>query len=569
MEQLLIGTYEKYEPAVRYLQSHEDLVMDVETNGLDHNKNHVIGVGVLTGEQACYFPFRHEQGTNLPENLMRDLCFRVLDPTRMQTGFNYKFDIKMMRKEGMEAPQSITDVICHAHLMNENEKSFKMESLAEKYVDPGAGASEDEMLNLIVDKFGGSKKRAKGMMWKLDPKDAYEYGTQDLITTRQLRDFYRPHLSTWTLTDLAAEVDEYVRVLAEIELRGTPIDVDLIKRLSPMCEENEARLLAEINELAGEALNPNSSKQVSAYFGTAKADKETLELMDSPLANKILECRGWRKARSTYYDALLAAEHLGRVHPDYRVTGTVTDRLTCGNVPVMLIPREGREHFQVKDCFIAAPGRQLIEADVSQAEIRACAHYTRDPALLEIICKGLNMHDKVKSDLGVPRHVAKQLNLSSQYGIGAKRFSENYGMPFPVAKAHLAAYKRKFRGITQFRNECTMRAEQWGYVQNYAGRYRHFNSPRAKKYHANNAIIQSSIAAMLRRIILRVHHELPEVEINMQVHDSIVAQLPEKNAKELAGEVKRIMEDQDWSSVDYVADVKMGRSWGNAKDIDL
>ena len=91
------------------------------------------------------------------------------------------------------------------------------------------------------------------------------------------------------------------------------------------------------------------------------------------------------------------------------------------------IPRKNNR-YKVKDTFVAPEGYYIAEFDFSQAEVRVMAHYTRDPALLRIINDQLNMHDVVSEEQNLPRDVAKRLNFSAQYGIGAAAFSKKYGV---------------------------------------------------------------------------------------------------------------------------------------------
>ena len=48
-----------------------------------------------------YFPFRHQQGTNLDPSLLKDLM-RVMSSRKELLGYNLKFDIGFLENEGLD-----------------------------------------------------------------------------------------------------------------------------------------------------------------------------------------------------------------------------------------------------------------------------------------------------------------------------------------------------------------------------------------------------------------------------------------------------------------------------------
>lgn len=573
--QELVDTPEKYAEAKLYLNSREDdLVMDTETNGLSFIHNHMVGTGLLAGDRAFYLPFRHEQGRNLPEELIADMCGTILRHDRKQVGYHYGFDIKMLRKEGMAQPEEIDDAMLRAHVLNENEPSFKMEEIAMKYVDPGAGAAEDQLVDMLVSRFGGSRKAAKGNLWRLSGEETLRYGTQDLITTRQLRDFQAPNLETWKLDGIADEVEDFQLVIAEVELLGCHIDDTLLQSAGPAAKDRADELEAKIQELAGYKINPRSPKQLKAWLGLANTTADTLRtIVDSdPRAQYLLDYRGWQKVEGTYYRPIMG--HLddeGFVHPDLRVTGTVAGRLSCGGIALQGIPRAVDDvespYYGVKRLFDAPEGDELVELDYRQAEIVLMAHYSRDPKLLGILEQGLSMHDVVAAEQGVPRPVAKALNFSVPYGIGPHKFSENYGYSLSASKRYIAGYHQVFSNVKRFMEQCERMAKNRGHIRTWTGRARHFNCKAAKIHSAGNNVIQGGIACAMRRAMIRIAKEVPELRMCLSVHDSVLGYVKKGQTMEVARAASQIMVDQfdGWCSVPMRVDIKRGSNWAEAK----
>lgn len=560
-----------YEEAVSCVSEDGEIICDTETNGLEWARgSQIVGIGLLNKNNSFYFPFRHEEGRNLPENKIKDLISRTLPPERKQVGFHYGFDIKMLHKEGHQIPHKIEDAILAAHLVNENEPSFKMEELAERYIDDNAGAEEEELINYLQERFGGSKKRAKANLCKAPASAVYQYAERDLWTTRALRDYYDPILKREHTWDLAQEVYEYQLAIVEMEMAGILLDFERINEYSEEAKR-EAKVLEEaMQQSAGYAINPRSSKQVCQWLGVESSRREILEKLEENGDERafILNAyRQWAKVNNTYYNKFHElATSRGFLHPNLRLTGTVAGRLSCSNPNLQAIPR-GNDIYKVKNVFRASPGFTLVEADYSQAEIRVATHYAKEEKMREFILAGVDLHGAVAKERDMPRDIAKRLNFSVIYGIGAKKFSETYGIPYSQARKYLEDYHDTFPGFRKLYNKADYMGTQRGYIRLYTGRLRHFNAGwRSPTHKASSNLIQGSVAEMCRIAICRLRREVPLAKQLLTVHDSILFEIPTNHLEEKIPEIRRIMEDQQWCSIPMKVDIKTGQYWGECKE---
>lgn len=565
----LVTTPAQFNKAIAHINQYEELVIDTETNGLDWAKDHhVVGVPVLAGDKTFYFSFRHGEGPNLDEKYLKQLATEVFTPDRIQGGFNYSFDEKMLAKEGKLPAKRTWDSILSAHLLNENEESFKMESLGTKYLDDHAGDEEDKLIDLLVERYGGSRKGAKGNLWRLPAKLVAPYGEQDVRTTRDLRDLHRPELTAWKFDDLIEEVYEWSRYLTEMELRGIRLDLELVETLSAEAEQHASRLREMIHRDAGYAININSSKQVQAWLGVTSSAKSVIEHSDDERCQWLLDYRQYARNNSAYYDPYREyVDSNGIVRYSLNPIGTVTSRTSCSNkftstILIQGIPRE-TDKYKVKDVFEAIdPDDVLVEMDYSQAELRLAAHYSRDVKLTEIIMSGVNMHDVVSQELNIPRSDAKRVNFSAWYGIGPVTYSKNYGVPLAQSKKYLANYHQMFTGIRRLMNGYEAKAEMNGYIRMFSGRARHFNTPFAPTHTASNGLIQGGVAEMIRIAAIKIRRKYPEVKILAPVHDSLLFAIPRRILMEAINGIRKIMQTQPWCSIPVFVDVKYGRHWG-------
>ena len=583
---MLVTTVEEYERAVSHLnQDGSPIAWDLETTGTDWRGNHLCGVGLHGLGKSFYLAFRHREGPNLPEKLIQDLWERVLHPERKQILFHGSYDLKVARHhDGYELPEpgNYFDALLQALLMNENEDSFKMEDLCRRYTNKNAGNQEERLLEYLSDRFGGSIRDAKGHLWKAPAKVVGPYGEQDVWNTRELHDFYLPHLKTWKLEQAYEEICEFQVEVARTELRGVLIDKENVPNLKLEAEINSRDLLRKIQEAAGYQINPNSSDQVCDWLKVKSSNRATLSrLKDCEEAEWVMEYRKWRKAISTYYQPYLAfMDDEGIMRCNLHLTspgvktkgrwnsrnGTISGRLSSSKPNLQQIPR-GSESYRVKELFMARPGYALVELDYSQAELRVAAHYSKDERLNQLLRAGEDMHTTVATEMDVPRPIAKNMNFSAWYGIGYPTFARNYYLPEDEARDYLSRYHKMFRGIKRLYNACDTKAQHQGFIRLYTGRIRRYNCVESPTYKASNNLIQGTVAQMLQRAFTRCAKEVPECPIVLTVHDSIWFEVPLDGRDFYVAKLRAIMQDQPVFSLPMVVDAKAGLGFKSAVDL--
>ena len=584
---MLINTPALYYDAKAYIQEQTaPLTVDRETNGLDWRVHKTCGACLLAGDHSYYFAFRHAEGLNLPLDLLADFHATILRPDRPQTYHHSSYDLKIGAfQDGQQLPADGCnfDTIIAAMLLNENDESMGLKELCAKYIDGSAADASHQLDDYLHTRFGGSKYKTKQHLWKVPADIVAPYGEQDVILTRRLREFQEKHLTNWRLADLHRSVCDFQTDLCRIEMRGIQLDAKSLPALEAHAIERERECLARMKELAGWRVNPNSSAQVKLWLDLdGSADKKALKAMGTDeRAQLILDARSWGKVTSTYYKpyAALADRHgvlrgnlhlttPGRLSARYgeaKRNGTIAGRLSASDPNLHQVPRES-DTYRVKELFIARPGKLLAELDYSQAELRVAAHYSRDEWLTARILEGVDLHTAVSTQFNIPRPIAKNINFSVWYLIGAATFSKQYNVPLDESKVYLARYHKQCPGVRRLGGACEALAKGRGYIELFTGRLRHFNCPEAEPYTASNNLIQGTVAEIMRRAMMRIEREEPSVAILMQVHDSIwieVADTPAGLAT--LARCRAIMQDVPEISLPMIVDAKIGRSLGTAK----
>ncbi len=180
------------------------------------------------------------------------------------------------------------------------------------------------------------------------------------------------------------------------------------------------------------------------------------------------------------------------------------------------------------------------------------------------------------------RRVAKSVNFGLAYGQSAFGLAQTTGLSQSDAQKFLDAYFARFSKVRQYVEETKRLGAAQGYVETVMGRRRYFPILQSKERDARtmaakraaereciNMPVQGSAADIMKVAMLRVHaglnEHIPNAKMILQVHDELVIQAPERDAKRASEIVREAMEDAFQLSVPLRVDVKSGKNWDEAK----
>lgn len=587
---MLIDSVEKFNNIKPDLLMCERPVVDTETTGLNiwgvngKQKSMVIGISIATENNVYYFPFRHASG-NLPIEILHNFFKSYLsNPDRTYVGYNYKYDMHMLKNDGIPYARNIEDVMLAVHLLNENEINFKLKSICDRY-NIGTGSlqesiledkvfNECERLGIPCSRSPKAEYNTKNMMYILPPEDVEPYACEDVILTKKLLEISIPALKYWDIYDLWKEVNYYSYINNHIENRGFEIDVELMQKYTEEANIHYEEAQNYLNTLAGYKINANSSIQACALLGEESSSAETLEtLMESggeksKIAEAIVHCRGWASVVSRYYTPYsqsLDANNILRTN--LNLIGTISGRLSCNNPNLQAVARQ-TEVFKVKDIFRARKGYKLISADYTQAEMRLATWYSKEEKMLEIINNGEDLHSSTANMLNIPRNVAKRINFGVIYGIGARALSTQLRIPESQAKEYLDKYHSTYKGFRNLMRTCERYADENGYIRMWTGRVRRYdiNNPTHK---AMSNLIQGGISEIMRISITKLFPIISDLGgyIVLQVHDQIIIEIPENNVETVNKILRNVMSDFPFDPK-LTVDVECGDTWGNMTKLE-
>lgn len=391
-------------------------------------------------------------------------------------------------------------------------------------------------------------------------------------------------------------------VLFKMEKAGVEICPEIFSKMSVEFAGEISKIEKEIFEIAGREFNVASPLQLSKVLfedlslptkgikksknGFSTGQKELDKLREySPIIEKIEQFREFSKLKSTYVDALpKLADEKNRIHSNFAQDVTTTGRLSSSNPNLQNIPIRSELGRRIREGFVAKKGNLLVSADYSQFELRLAAVLANDKPLIETFEKDLDIHAKTASEVfGVPidevskeqRRVAKIINFSVLYGVGAHNLSGTIGVGFYEAKKYIEEYFNAHKPIRELMDNTLKKAQDEGFVETFFGRRRpmpdikssNFIIREMAKRAAQNMPIQGTEADLMKRAMLAVDEKIVKAGLGeqiLQIHDSILVEVPAENAENVAEILKQEMESvAPELNVKLKVEVSIGKDWLN------
>lgn len=607
----LVQNKKTLEVMIKACMAADAIAYDIETNGFNEfDENAQIATISLTPREGVSFvvPIHHpESRWKDPSKLLRIVGNTLLYADAKLVAHNAKFDDRWLNQFGIPINATF-DTMLAAHILDENRlKGLKPLSqillgVDAWSIDIGARALETPLNKLAV------------------------YNAKDTDYTYRIYQIFKEELkregNRRTARLFLKLMMPISRVLTKVERNGIWVDQDrLVARRIEVSKKLE-KINKQLVKIAGMQMNWNSPVQLGQLLfdqlglpviettkAGAASTKESvlLRLRDKhPVAELILEYRKWAKWQSTYLDGWHALmDSNGRLHPNYKIAGTVTGRLSSGKeigdkgrgLNAQQVPRD---KF-IRSILGAPPGWTFCEFDFSQAELRIAAHYSQDKALMRHYARGFDVHMATAIKMtGKPEHAieseerkkAKAVNFGFLFGMGAKKFVDyafdNYGVIVTLeeAEAFRDAFFSEYSSLKPWHERQRRLARNYKQVSSLIGRTRHLpdidSEDKEVRAEAERQAINSPVQGLasdlnlLSMIILDKMIPDDEAKIVASVHDAILFEIRNDRVKHWVPIIKHTMENLPLKKmfgveldIPLVADVKIGQHWGEGEEVEV
>lgn len=504
-------------------------------------------------KQMCIAPYYGKR----PDVSYSDKCQVVFH--------NAKWDLRVMRNNGMQVPTNPHDTMIAAYCMGLGKQNVKSDGSSDTGLIGGLG------LKYLARRYLGMDMKTWEQV-KDHPELKEAYNFDDSISTLLLWEKWRDKLP-WHYWNIDMPL---LPVLMDMEDRGICVDGKFLDRFKDYLD-------AEIEKF-NLPINPHSPQQIAKYvYGTLgikpwkftqsrqpSTEAEVLETIDDPVVQDILRFKRLQQERNTYvgnYAKKMAPD--GRIHCDFKQTSTTTGRLSSANPNLQNVPKEKSE---MRKLFVAPAGKKLVRMDYSQLELRVFAALTGERAMLDAFQRGRDIHQETADLIGATRTEAKTMNFLMLYGGSAFTLSQQFHKPVEQCEALIASYYKQFPTIQKFFAEIEEKAMATKEVVNYYGRRRRIDALFAEDYRVKKAGLREAInmpiqgaageVVKLAMIDLHYRHSAPML---LQVHDELVFEVPEADAEDYAQWLREYVPTiVEINGVQFPVEVSVADNWKEA-----
>jgi DNA polymerase-1 len=597
----IVRTKDELDAMLAVLRKGDLVAFDTETTGLDPLQADLVGMSFSVKAGTGYYvplnlepPVLGGDGDDAVQRVLEALRPFLEDESVKKCGQNAKYDLLAMRRAGIEVGGMELDTLIASFCLDPGQRQHSLDALSLRYFNYrktptseliGSGRNQITMDQVEVDRVG-------------------EYACEDADFTYRLACEFAPRLEKAAVGPLYRDVEmPLVDVLRDMEWEGVRLDVDMLVGLSADLEKQAGTLEREICELAGEAFNVKSPKQLGVVLfdnlkiqgrkhvrktktGWATDERTLRSFSDNPIVSKLLRHRSLVKLRGTYTEALpkLVNPHTGRVHTSYSQVAAVTGRLASSDPNLQNIPIRTEEGREIRRAFVPrADGWTLLSADYSQIELRVLAHLSEDEHLCTAFADGADIHRETAARIfGMApalitpeiRGRAKAINFGIVYGMGATRLAQDTGITRKEATSFIENYFKAYPGVKRFVDGLKVMAREQGYVTTLLGRRR----PLADMLESSNQRVQAAVdnvavntpiqgtaADIIKLAMLRLHGAMRDAALEsrmiLQVHDELIFDVAPGELDAMKDLVRERMEGAYPLRVPLLVDMGWGADW--------
>jgi DNA polymerase I-like protein with 3'-5' exonuclease and polymerase domains/uracil-DNA glycosylase len=406
----------------------------------------------------------------------------------------------------------------------------------------------------------------------------------DALVWKRMQADLEPERGVYRLDMRLADVARRMR------LRGIKVDIGRKEALSAAMREREERLHGELKRLTGKAgFSPTQAAAIrEVLYGSAEGEagiratrftptgapatnRSVLEALRGQdtfagrFANLVLEWRRVRDSRTEYLDNLVVGDD-GRLHAGWKSAGPETGRPACREPNLLNMPRiphcagcgiallDGAAHSercsnreailpegQIRDIYVAGPGKRFVYFDLSQAEMRFAAHISGDKRMIEACRRDVHAGNAMvlwpehaeliaadPKGRGKPfRDIAKNVGFAIAYLAKADTvygYLRSKGFPVRLrdVKKMLARLHVAYKSYYDYVAKNVAEVERVGYMRSvWSRRIRwmgwHPNPPMVANYP-----IQSGVADRMNECILALDKAMPWAGLVMYAYDALV-----------------------------------------------
>ena len=395
--------------------------------------------------------------------------------------------------------------------------------------------------------------------------ELWVYNLKDCVRTAEIAAAERKIIQQLGLEEVHAFQQELFWPTLKAMILGVRVDKAARNRMADELLEALTAREEYFKLILGHVLNPRSSKQMQALFyedlklpiqykrvkgapSRPTLDDDALtklgvkEPLVRPLLRAIAEYRSIGVFLSTFIQAPLDSDD--RMRCSYNICGTETYRFSSSanafdsgtnlqNLPKGTEAKEPDDLSlpNVRKIFIPDPGYTFFDMDLDRADLQVVVWEADDLELKQMLRENVDVHAENARVLGCSRQMAKSWVHGTNYGGSPRTMAINCGLTVKDAERMQTRWFAAHPGIERWHRRTEVQLKTKRFVSNKFGYRRYyFDRVDALLPEALAWIPQSTVACVINRAWVNIHKNVPEVQVLLQVHDSLAGQFPTNSA---------------------------------------
>lgn len=414
------------------------------------------------------------------------------------------------------------------------------------------------------------KDESKNWDPKLGERQLWSYNCVDCVRTYEIDTSQQSAIDSWTDWPQLRSIHDFQQsmfwpVLSTMN-RGLKVNNESKARLSAELAIAISEREAWITALLGAPLNIKSPLQMKDLFyrvfnqkpvlsrktHNPTCDDAALERISAreplllPLCDKIRELRSLGVFRSTFLEAPVDVD--ARMRCSFNIAGTETYRFSSSEnafgsgMNLQNIPSgdEAEGFPNIRKLFITdtePTQMEFFDIDLDSADLRIVVWESDCLEMKQMFAEGLKPYVEVAKeyyhDPAIDKHhksykLFKALCHGTNYLGTASGLSGRIGLVVNEVERIQKWYYSKFPEIADWQESIRRDVTTRGYVENVFG-YREYIFDRIEGTIFNQAVAwvpQSTVGCLINRGYRNIHQREPNVQVLLQVHDSLGGQYP-------------------------------------------
>ncbi|MGH3965949.1 MAG: DNA polymerase [Pseudonocardiaceae bacterium] len=545
------------------LMSREPIAIDIETEGLGASALNLKSVSFGTTTSAVICDPR--------DPCQRDLIKKSLAFARALLFWNSAYDAPNLARNallGVKECAKVTDGLLYARLAEPSEIVRKsLTDSWERWAGSGdVGQATDQ--NKQMFRLMGVRTKVEGFKQADLHMPAFVHAAAyDVIRTARLVPVARQRAydrltkghpyadegvsgrDAWRLTDREQHLN---RMFLRRSVKGLRVDLEY---LDAYRDQNQAQIdeMTHRLEQAGITVtNASTLFEVLEREGTLPADHprtptgkhkataDVLEAMHHPLAQAFVERKKLVKNDEDYLDKVVElASSAGRIHPDVKLLGATTGRMSIGTPPLQQFPEPAR------GIVLADNGDGLTSIDWSQIEPVIAANLAGEHEVVaryEDPAVKADLYLPVAEKAGIERKQAKTVLLGLLYGLGVVKLADQLGCSVDDAQDLSLSVFKVMPRVANWTRQLRREGERHMKVITLSGRIlpvpmgTYHGRTSVQTHKAINFTVQGSAYDLLADCLIAIENAGLGDTVYLAMHDELIV------STEAANDVRKLME---------------------------